>query len=142
VPYFVSITRLRLRSARFLPMFMVFALRSLLQARRASGFQAASLLADRRWTFWTMTVWNGQESMKAFMTTGAHRSAMPHLLNWCDEASLVHWEQSEPLTSWPEADRRLRAEGRPSKVRFPSVDHVPMTFAHPRHAPVVPIKAR
>jgi hypothetical protein len=81
--------------------------------------------------------------MKAFMTTGAHRSAMPHLLNWCDEASLVHWEQSEPsLTSWPEADRRLRAEGRPSKVRFPSVDHGPMTFAHPRPAAVVPIKAR
>ena len=131
--YLVSITRLRLRSVRFLPAFALFAFRSLQQARRAGGFQAVSLLTDRRWTFWTMTVWDSEESMRAFMTSGAHRAAMPRLLDWCDEASVVHWRQPQPdLSSWAEAYRRMRLEGRPSKVRFPSPDHAALKFAPPR----------
>jgi hypothetical protein len=40
-----------------------------------------------------------------------------HLLNWCDEGALVHWEQaSEEVPEWDEAHQRLKQEGRPSKV--------------------------
>jgi hypothetical protein len=31
--------------------------------------------------------------MRAFMLSGAHQRAMPKLFNWCDEASVVHWNQ-------------------------------------------------
>src|SRR5437016_2945001 len=106
---FVSVTRLRIRSVRFMPSFGLHAFRSRWQVRKAPGFVTGALLSDQCWTFWTMTVWESQESMRAFMTSGAHKLVMPHLLNWCDEASVVHWTQPEAtLPSWTEADAHMR----------------------------------
>ena len=130
---FVSLTRLRLRSIRFLPIFALHALRSNRQVRKASGFQSGALLPDRSWTFWTMTAWDQGESMRCYMTTGDHKRAMPHLMHWCDEASVAHWEQDEPtLPSWEEADRRMRETGRISKVSYPSPDHATLNYRQPR----------
>jgi hypothetical protein len=141
--YFVSITRLRIRAIRFLPQFVLYAFRAREQARAAEGYAVGALLADRRRTFWTMTVWESADAMRAFMLTGAHKAAMPRLLDWCDEAGVVHWEQPDPaLPSWREADDRLRRDGRPSKVRFPSPDHGAMTFAPPRAAAPAPVGPR
>jgi hypothetical protein len=92
---FISITRLRVRSFRFLPIFVLFAFRSLRQVKTAAGFQNGSLLADRDWTFWTMTAWDNQDSMRLYIAAGSHKEAMPRLLDWCDEASVVHWDQPE-----------------------------------------------
>src|ERR1700729_277884 len=117
----VSITRLRVRSLRYLPAFLINAFRSAQQAKAASGNLAVSLLSDARFTFWTRTVWSDEQSMRAFMITGAHRSVMPRLLHWCDEASVAHWLQDSPEPpSWQEAYRRLQKEGRRSKVNNPS----------------------
>jgi hypothetical protein len=139
----VSITRLRVRSIRFLPPFAVHVLRSRNQVRRAPGFQGGSLLLDWGWAFWTMTAWDTQESMRRYMTTGAHRTVMPYLPDWCDEASIVHWTQpGTTLPSWAEADRRMRESGRPSKVRNPSPRHATLTYREPRFTrggPVTPI---
>jgi Domain of unknown function (DUF3291) len=130
---FISLTRLRIRSIRFLPLFLVHALRSVGQARKAPGFQIGELLNDRRWTFWTMTAWDSQESMRAFMTTGSHKKAMSHLLHWCDEASVAHWAQPEiTLPSWTEAERKMRQIGRASKVLHPSPRHASLSFRPPR----------
>jgi len=139
---FVSITRLRLRSLRFLPGFLFLTVRARTQVRHARGFQGGALLPDRRWTFWTMTVWDSQESMRAYILNGAHKAAMPKLLNWCDEASVVHWDQSDAgLPSWQEADRRMRQNGRISKVRHPSSDHAAMRFVPPRTTLGGPIRS-
>ena len=138
---FISITRLRVRKLRFLPAFAMHTYRSLQQVRRSPGFRDGSLLADRAWTFWTMTAWDSMDSMRAYMTSGRHREAMPHLLDWCDEASVVHWDQvDDALPSWPEADRRLREAGRASKVRHPSPDHAALSHRPPREAAAGPIK--
>jgi hypothetical protein len=117
----VSITRLRVGSLRYLPAFLISALRSARQAKAASGNLAVSLLSDASFTFWTRTVWNDEQSMRAFMIAGPHRSVMPRLLQWCDEASVTHWLQDsfEP-PSWPETHQRLQKEGRRSKVNNPS----------------------
>ncbi len=57
---------------------------------------------------------------------------MPRLMVWCDEASVVHWEQAETtLPTWAEADARMRAEGRPSKVRHPSSSHADLSYRTP-----------
>jgi heme-degrading monooxygenase HmoA len=118
---FVSLTRLRVRSLRFVPLFVMYTGQAVRQVRRAPGFQQGALLADRNWTFWTMTAWDSQEDMRRFMTSGAHKRAMPRLLVWCDEASVAHWTQSEEaLPSWAEADARMRETGRASKVNNPS----------------------
>ena len=138
---FISVTRLRIRSIRFLPGFALYATRSLNQVKRAAGFQEGSLLPDRSWTFWTMTVWDSEEAMRRYMTAGAHKTAMSKLMNWCDEASVVHWEQSESvLPSWTEADRRMRADGRASKVRKPSPQHATLSYRAPRLTNAAPIR--
>ena len=130
---FISVTRLRIRSIRFLPEFALLTLRSRAQARRATGFRGGALLADRAWTFWTMTAWDGQESMRRYVAVGPHRVAMPRLLDWCDEASIVHWTQADDmLPTWTEADRRMRQDGRPSKVRNPSPHHATLDYLAPR----------
>ncbi len=130
---FVSVTRLRLRALRFVPGFAVHAIASQRQVRRAPGFLGGALLPDRDWTFWTLTLWDTAQSMRAYMLKGAHKAAMPKLLNWCDEASVAHWDQPEArLPSWQEADLMMRQMGRPSKVRYPSPHHADMSFAAPR----------
>ncbi len=149
---FISITRLRVRSLRFMPAFIVQALGTNRQVRHAAGFVAGSLLPDRRLTFWTMTLWQDQAAMRHYITHGSHLRAMPKLMHWCDEASIVHWDQpdegdlpgqgdlpDQALPGWDEADRRMRAGGRASKVRHPSADHHALTYLPPRTSRAMPL---
>ena len=110
---FVSITRLHVRSWRFLPVFFVAALRSGRQAAAADGNLATRLLRERRNTFWTLTSWSSEAAMKAFMHSGAHGPVMRKLLNWCDEAAVGHWTQdSTELPTWPQVHTRMQRDGR------------------------------
>ncbi len=137
----ISITRLRVRSFWFMPGFALHTMRALSQVRHAPGFQEGKLLPDRSFTYWTMTAWDSGASMRRFMTSGSHKKAMPKLMSWCDEASVVHWEQSEAaLPSWAEADRRMRAEGRASKVLNPSAQHATLSYRDPRLRGSAPIR--
>ena len=62
--------------------------------------------------------------MKSFMLAGPHGQVMRRLLEWCDEAAVVHWtQQSSEPPSWLEAHRRIQEEGRASKVNHPSEHH-------------------
>jgi len=129
---FVSLTRLRVRSVLFMPFFAMYTMGTLRQVKKAPGFLSGKLLPDRDRAFWTMTAWDGPESMRRYMTSGAHKRAMPKLMQWCDEASVAHWEQEETsLPSWEEADRRMRASGRASKVNRPSAEHAALAFREP-----------
>jgi heme-degrading monooxygenase HmoA len=147
---FISLTRLRIRSIRFLPLFLLHAFRSRSQVRRAPGFLTGALLPDKDRTFWTMTAWDSEASMRQFMISGSHKAAMPHLVEWCDEASVAHWLQSDTphaksgtldprpetpdpaLPTWEEADRRMRSSGRPSKIKHPSPNHATLSYKPPR----------
>ena len=120
----VSITRLRVRSWRYMLPFLVRALQSGWQAKASAGNLAVSVLRQSQRTFWTRTVWTSEEAMKSFMLSGRHRLVMRRLLDWCDEAAVVHWVQDSPEPpAWLEAHRRLQADGRASKVNHPSEDH-------------------
>lgn len=122
---FISVTRLRIRRVFFLPQFFWHTSLSLRQAKRASGNLQVKVFNSARWTFWTMTAWEDQSAMRAFMVSGSHKTAMPKLMHWCDEASVGHWQQeSAALPDWPEAHRRMVAEGRLSKVHHPSAAHL------------------
>ncbi len=121
---FVSVTRLQVRAWRFLPAFLLLALRSSRQARRAAGNLETSLLTEARRAFWTVTVWTDETAMRSFMAAGAHATALRKLRHWCDEGAVVHWSQERAeAPSWREAHRRLQAEGRPSKVLHPTAAH-------------------
>jgi heme-degrading monooxygenase HmoA len=130
---FVSVTRLRVRSLFYLPQFIVQALKSSRQAQRSPGFLGGRLLREARNAFWTLTVWQDATAMDAYRTQGSHRSVMPKLLDWCDEASVVHWTQETPeLPAWNEAYQRMAQEGRPSKVLHPSAAHLAHQIPAPR----------
>ena len=130
---FVSVTRLRLRARRFLPAFALGAVRSARQAKSAQGALAVAVLADGGRAFWTLTVWDEEPSMRAFMAAGAHGRVMPRLRDWCDEAFVVHWARDSPEPpSWVEAHRRMMSEGRRSRVRVPSPAHERFEIPAPR----------
>jgi len=130
---FVSATRLRLRSARYLIPFLFYTVLASRQARRSRGNLGSKLLRDTNRTFWTLTAWQDEDSMRSFMLAGSHRRAMPKLLDRCDEASVTHWKQeTSELPGWDQAHRKLVEQGRPSKVRFPSSDHVARRIPEPR----------
>src|SRR6202790_3969005 len=97
----ISVTRLRVRSSIYLPEFLWDTFKSLRQVERSSGFVGGRLLVNAKNVFWTMTVWKDQAAMNAFRTGGAHRMAMPKLLNWCNEAAVVHWtKESAGIPLW------------------------------------------
>jgi len=121
----VSLTRLRLRSFRFLLPFAWQSHRISRQAERTPGFLAGQVYGDPlRLTFWTATVWESEAAMRGFRGSGAHQIAMSKLPEWCDEASVAHWNQ--PGSEVPELKvtlRRMQAEGRLLRVRHASPDH-------------------
>ena len=117
----ISVTRLRVRSWMFMPGFIFAARRIGRQAAEAEGCVAAKVLRDRKRAFWTLTCWDSEATMKAFMLEGAHGEAMRKLMHWCDEASVAHWAQEgSEMPSWTEAHRRMLRHGRASKVNHPS----------------------
>ncbi len=118
---FISITRLRVRSYFYLPIFLWRAGQSMTQTEHAPGFIHGRVMREARNAFWTVTAWDNDAAMNAFRGSGAHQIVMPKLMDWCDEASVAHWTQADAeLPSWPEAHRRMVAEGRMSKVKDPS----------------------
>ncbi|MGA7918055.1 MAG: DUF3291 domain-containing protein [Candidatus Acidiferrales bacterium] len=138
---FVSITRLRVRSRRYLPMFGWYALISARQAARADGNLTARLLRDRRNTFWTATLWTSEAAMKKYMLAGPHKKAMIKLQFWCDEAAVVHWNQEgSELPTWAEACARLQRDGRKSKVNYPSPVHTAHKFPEPLVSPAAEVR--
>jgi hypothetical protein len=130
---FISITRLRIRSIFYLPQFVWHTLKSRRQAQRSSGFLGGRLMPDRGNTFWTVTAWKDEAAMRAYRGSNAHMKAMPRLLDWCDEASVAHWEQpGAELPDWAEAHRHMVAGGRMSKVNHPSAAQLAKKIAEPK----------
>src|SRR5262245_27730510 len=128
----IAATRLRLRSYRFLPSLYWETNKIRRSLEKAPGFLWAKLLADRGRTFWTMSAWKDEDSMRAFRDSGVHAAAMPMVAQWCDEASVVHWEtKNNYRPSWQEAHRRMTEAGVLSPLRYRSPDHRAHRFRKP-----------
>jgi hypothetical protein len=133
-----SVTRLRVRSIRFLPAFLWYTFQTQHQVERAPGFVGGRLLVDTKNTYWTLTVWESEKAMKAFRGAGAHARVMSRLPKWCDEAAYAHWSpQDDTIPEWTEAHQRLVAEGRLSRVDHPAPSHTDRQFPSPRLSPLI-----
>ncbi len=116
-----SVTRLQLRSWRFLLPFFFHAGRSQKQAVNAAGCLAVTTRKTRGFAFWTLSVWADEAALRDYLRTGAHREAMPKLFLWCDEAVTTHWPIEQPnLPSWEQAESVLLKQGRLHRVQHPS----------------------
>lgn len=136
-----SITRLRVRSLLDLPAFLWLTFRVQRQTTHATGFRGGRLLIDNIRTYWTLTVWEDEKSMKAFRGAGSHAKAMTKLAQWCDEAAYAHWNLSdvsdETVPGWTTAYERLVSDGKLSRVAKPSADHLARKFPKPRLKPTI-----
>jgi hypothetical protein len=134
-----SITRLRLKSIFTAPAFVRETRAISEQLRAAPGFIEGAVLAEGRLVFWTRSAWESGDAMKAFRDNGLHRTAMPKLIAWCDEASVAQW-QGDIARDWDDIHARMQAEGRLSRVKHPTKAHRARRFARMlRWAPEQPI---
>lgn len=133
-----SVTRLRVRSVRFLPSFLWRTFLSQRQLLRSTGFLGGKLLIDSGLTFWTLTAWQSEQAMKGFRGSGSHARVMSRLFGWCNEAAYAHWiQRADLIPSWEDAHEQLAAEGRLSRVEHPSQNHLDRKFARPRLKPLI-----
>jgi sugar lactone lactonase YvrE len=104
----ISVTRLRLRSPRYLLPFLWEMLLASRQANHAPGNLKTVTRSAGNLVFWTMTLWADETAMKTYRNTGAHLRVMPKLRQWCDQSDAVHWHSdSATLPSWQEAEQRI-----------------------------------
>lgn len=137
---FNSITRLRLRSVFTLSAFARETRAIAAQCASAPGFLGGGILAEGWMVFWTRTSWESEAAMKAFRDSDAHRTSMPKLLDWCNEAMVAHWE-GEPERDWSNIHARMAQQGRKSKVRNPNHAHEQRYIAAMRRwSPEQPIR--
>lgn len=126
---FVSVTRLRVKSIFYLISFMRANEASVKALKASSGLLNGKELIDKKLTFWTITIWENEESMKGFRSSLSHRNAMQQLPKWCDEASYHHWVQEDnQIPTWESIAEKLYSEGRLSKVRNPSKAQITNQF--------------
>lgn len=138
---FISVTRLRLKSSLYLPVFTWNNLLIIWQTINTPGFLSGKLLQDSQQTFWTMTAWDEQAAMKIFRNSGTHRSVMPKIQDWCDQASVVHWRQAETsLPDWTEVHQRLITDGFLTRLTNPSPAHLERNIPAPKATKALPLQ--
>lgn len=116
-----SVTRLRIRSLRYLVPFLIRTAQSRKQAVATPGCIAVTVRKTQGLTFWTLSLWDSEASLRSFLSNSPHRAAMPKLFHWCDEAATCHWSvESRQLPGWEEAAEKLLQQGRLSRVKNPS----------------------
>ncbi len=126
---FISVTRLRVKSLFYLIPFMRANEASVKEIKKSEGLLKGMELIDKKLTFWTITIWEDESSMKGFRGSSAHRRAMQHLPKWCNEASYHHWVQEEnEFPSWTTISEKLFTDGKLSKVRNPSNAQITNNF--------------
>jgi hypothetical protein len=140
---FVSATRLHVKSPLDLPAFLWDVFQSTWQVVNTPGFKGGSLLTDTNRTFWTMTAWDEQAAMKIYRNSGAHRNVMPKIQDWCDEASVVHWQQEDSnLPDWIEVHRRMLEKGFPTRLSKPAVAHLERNIPQPKSSKGLVLRPR
>jgi len=103
-----------------------------MQSKRAEGNLRTETIKDHGLIFWTITLWRDQDAMRAFRNTGDHKTAMPKLAGWCDEATYVHWEQTDQVVpDMKTAYERLVSDGVVTKVKYPSSNNATRAFPAP-----------
>ena len=120
----ISVTRLRLRSIRFLPGFLWYTVGSMKQAKRTPGNLGVRTRKTKGLAFWTLAMWGDNQAIRTFVPASPHKEAMQKLPHWCDEAAFADWEQdTADWPSWETATERLAASGRLVSVLHPSEQH-------------------
>lgn len=120
----VSATRLRVRASWFVPPFLLMSLRAKAQAEFSPGFLGGALVTDTGRVYWTVTIWETEDAMRAYRNGGVHAKAMRKVASWCDEAAVATWSQDgKGVPSAQELSDGLVAQARFTRLPRPSRAH-------------------
>lgn len=109
-PYVCVATRLRARGHGVLPPFLRASLQVARTARRAPGNVRTRLLGfPPLLSYFTLTVWETEEAMRAFVKTPEHRDAMAHMDSWASAGEFVQFSATTARVGWLTARRHLRS---------------------------------
>jgi heme-degrading monooxygenase HmoA len=103
---FVSVTRLRLKGKRKLPLFFWHTFKSVSQSRKSEGLLYSSFNNEGWDTYWTLTMWENKDAMKEYRNKGSHLKAMKVSRNIANELESINWE-TENKPTWEECKQRL-----------------------------------
>jgi len=107
--YLVLLSFLPLKRRRRIPLLLISAFRIVRQLRRSSGLIAYSLYTELTAArFWTLSVWENELALQAFVHASPHVEAMRVLIPHMGPTRFVRWTVSGtglPI-SWDEALRR------------------------------------
>lgn len=131
---FLSMTRLKIKSILLLPKFIIQNEAIVKQIRTSKGLKIGKSLLDPSLGAWTVSIWDSEESMRAFYTSGAHRNIMPSLSYYSSEAVTAHISfDEENLPSWDFVHEQLSKIGRFSTVlKDPSKNHLSKIIPKPK----------
>jgi hypothetical protein len=108
--YLVLASLLPLRTYRTIPWFLGLTLSVVRQLEQTEGLSGYSLLAQPlKRTFWTLSAWNGQAELAAFVATVPHSSVMTRLRPHMGRTRFATWTvpgSALPIP-WPSAIDRL-----------------------------------
>jgi heme-degrading monooxygenase HmoA len=132
----IVVTRLRLSDPALFDEFFASAVAVTEQAENSDGNLGADVLADANNVFWTRSAWRARGPMQAFVGSEPHLATMDRLDDWCDEATFVDWEQSDPsLPDWQTGYDRIIADGQVASLTRASDAHQTRAFPAPVTAP-------
>ena len=106
---YISITGLKLKHPRHAPRFWWHAIRSMIQARAASG----NISAETRTIngiHHTVSVWKSKEAMQAYLAAGAHLKAMRSFKSIATGKVLSF--EAEHAPHWNEVHELWQTKGR------------------------------
>lgn len=105
----IAVGRLSLKAGTGRLRFLWHTLRSQWQAKRAPGCSHAATRREEGNIFWSLSVWQTPEAMRAYRSSGAHLRAMQVTRQITGRADFVHW-QSDSIPGWDEAMSRAKQE--------------------------------
>jgi len=108
--YIHVVTFLPLKSWRYMISFQLMTSKVLKQAKQSHGIVNYAVKADfPKKHFWTLSIWNDRHSMRQFVMTDPHITAMKKFEEWAgDGSAFADWTSSSSSIDWEEAMRRLQ----------------------------------
>ncbi len=120
---YLSMTRLKLKSPRYLIRFWNYNEKIVRQMQTAEGFLQGKLLANYSLAMWTTTLWTSSEALKEFYLNGSHQEVIARISEWSSEA--VHFSKyvsTKELPSWQQIGSELAHQGRFQELKQPSLN--------------------
>lgn len=103
----VSVTRIQIHAV-WRPAFLLLTWLIARQVARSPGYLGGRLLASGQGTYWTVTAWDDEASMRRFRDRGRHATGLRRSRRWAGSMDAARYEaDSAAFAGWDDAARRL-----------------------------------